>query len=116
MKSSLILAVVLSSLFAVGTASAAAGGYSLADRHVKAGVKCDSCHGKNMAVKAPGIAQCATCHDPMKMAEKTKEMKPANPHNSPHWETNLDCTLCHAGHAQPQNYCAQCHAFNFKVP
>ena len=116
MKPSLILAVILSGLFAFGTASAATNAPSLADRHVKAGVKCDSCHGKGMAVKAPGLEQCAACHDPKQMAEKTKGMKLANPHNSPHWETNLDCTLCHSGHAAPQNYCAQCHAFKFRVP
>ncbi|WP_418545649.1 cytochrome c3 family protein [Parasutterella excrementihominis] len=42
-------------------------------------------------------------------------MKPQNPHVSPHYGNKLDCTLCHLQHAAPENYCAQCHSFDFKV-
>ncbi len=33
------------------------------------------------------------------------------PHTSPHYGTELDCTLCHKQHAKNENYCNQCHKF-----
>ena len=60
--------------------------------------------------------QCVKCHDPKKLAEKTKDVKPTNPHDSPHYHQNLECTLCHVGHEKSEIYCNQCHKFNFKMP
>jgi len=43
-------------------------------------------------------------------------VKPSNPHTSPHYGMSLDCNLCHHQHAKSENYCSQCHKFDFKVP
>ena len=67
-------------------------------------------------IETPEKEQCAACHDPVKLAEKTKGVKPANPHDSPHYHTGLECTLCHVAHDKPENYCNQCHKFDFRVP
>lgn len=85
------------------------------DRHVAKGIKCEACHEANKEIESPNIEQCRTCHDPVKLSEKTSAVKPQNPHNSPHYNTELDCVLCHVQHDQPENYCAQCHTFDFRV-
>lgn len=87
-----------------------------AERHVKKGVPCTSCHGISQEIAYPGIDQCKTCHNPDELAKKTALVKPKNPHTSPHYGTTLDCSLCHVQHAQTEDYCAQCHNFGFKVP
>lgn len=46
------------------------------NRHVKLGISCEMCHGKDNAVPYPTIEQCKNCHDPKQVAEKTKEVKP----------------------------------------
>lgn len=86
-----------------------------ADRHAKAGVQCAACHGAKNEITTPSIEQCRQCHDPAQVAEKTKNIKPQNPHVSPHYKNELDCALCHLQHDKPENYCDQCHKFNFKV-
>ena len=60
--------------------------------------------------------QCIVCHDPNAVAAKTANVKPQNPHVSPHYGKDLDCVLCHVQHGQTENYCEQCHNFGFKVP
>ena len=50
------------------------------------------------------------------LVEKTKNVKPVNPHVSPHYGKTLECTNCHLMHQESENYCNQCHEFNFKVP
>ncbi|WP_350338312.1 cytochrome c3 family protein [Turicimonas muris] len=51
------------------------------------------------------------CHDKGGLISKTKALEP-NPHDAPH---NGDCVLCHVQHETPENYCAQCHKFDYKV-
>ena len=87
-----------------------------ADKHLAAGMKCESCHGPDKKIETPDMNQCVKCHDPKKLAEKTKNVKPTNPHDSPHYHQNLECTLCHVGHEKSEIYCNQCHKFNFKMP
>jgi hypothetical protein len=94
---------------------AAAEGNMGADRHLAKGIKCEMCHGAKNEVAFPNIDQCTKCHDPKQVAEKTKDVKPQNPHQSPHYGNTLDCALCHLQHSKPENYCAQCHSFDFKV-
>ena len=103
-------------LLAFAAEGALAEGKNLADRHVAAGMKCESCHGPGKKIETPEKEQCIACHDPVKLAEKTKDVKPSNPHNSPHYQTGLECTLCLVEHDKPENYCNQCHKFDFKVP
>lgn len=86
-------------------------------QHQLAAVNCVKCHGKTKTPEALTMEQCVACHGPTaKLAEKTKNVKPSNPHTSPHYGTELDCNLCHKQHAKSENYCAQCHKFDFKTP
>jgi hypothetical protein len=84
--------------------------------HNLAGVTCEKCHGKGKKPKPLEMKQCITCHDPGKLVEKTAKVKPENPHTSPHYGNSLDCNLCHHQHEKSENYCNQCHKFDFIVP
>lgn len=84
-----------------------------ADRHVAKGVTCNSCHGEDLKnPKLPDDATCTQCHNKDALAEKTKDLPGANPHKAPH---NGECINCHLQHEPPENYCAQCHKFDFNV-
>lgn len=83
-----------------------------ADRHAAHGVKCESCHGPDKANPAyPDEQTCLKCHNRDDVAARTKQLDP-NPHKAPH---NGDCTLCHLQHEPEENYCAQCHQFNWDM-
>ena len=112
------LAASLALLLAAGSASAAdQGGKFLADRHAAKGVQCASCHGPDAKnPQEPTLATCTQCHPTKALVEKTKDVKPTNPHTSPHYRDQLDCTNCHHGHEAPEVFCDQCHQFGFKVP
>ncbi len=85
--------------------------------HQLIGVNCEKCHGKSKKQEALTMEKCVACHgSTAKLAEKTKNVKPSNPHTSPHYGTELDCNLCHHQHAKSENYCAQCHKFAYKTP
>lgn len=85
--------------------------------HQWSGVTCAGCHGKAKKKEALKMEKCVSCHgNTDRLAEKTAGVKPENPHTSPHYGTSLDCNLCHHQHAKSENYCFQCHNFNFKVP
>lgn len=85
--------------------------------HGLSGVNCDGCHGKADKPQALAMAQCVSCHgSTAKLAEKTANVKPENPHFSHHYGTDLECNMCHHQHAKSENYCNQCHSFGFKVP
>lgn len=110
-----VLLVLFSILTFCGTAASAE--HFGADRHAAAGVKCSACHGSDAAnPKMPTIETCMQCHDLKKLVAKTESVKPTNPHFSPHYQDQLDCTNCHLQHGPTENYCDQCHQFNFKVP
>lgn len=85
-----------------------------ADRHLKAGVACQNCHGSDLKKpKEPSDKECLKCHEREKIIEKTKGIHPTvNPHNPPH---NGECILCHAQHSEPQENCGECHKYSFKV-
>ncbi len=92
-------------------------GEKLADQHVLLGMKCESCHGPDMKnPQEPATEVCTGCHNTESLVEKTKGIKPANPHVSPHYGKELDCANCHFMHQQSEDFCGQCHEFNFKVP
>lgn len=92
-------------------------GPHLADQHVKAGVTCQTCHGKDLKnVQVPETGLCVGCHNVDELVKRTQNLKPTNPHMSPHYGKTLDCTNCHYMHSDSEDYCAQCHQFNFKVP
>lgn len=50
------------------------------------------------------------------LTASTAGVKPTNPHNSPHYGKHADCNLCHHQHEKSENYCTQCHKFDFKLP
>jgi hypothetical protein len=80
------------------------------DKHIKAGLDCDNCHGavKVAAGAEVGMAKCLSCHGPYeKLAKRTEELIP-NPHANPHYG-DLDCNMCHHGHRVDENYCDSCH-------
>lgn len=99
----------------IGCAYAADGAKMGADRHVSRGVTCQNCHGNDMSKPAyPDRNTCFQCHEEKGLINKTKNLKPTNPHSAPH---NNECTLCHMQHEKPVNYCETCHQFyTFKVP
>ncbi len=79
-------------------------------------ITCQMCHGKAKKPEAVKMKQCATCHDADKLAAQTAQVKPENPHTSPHYGTSLDCNVCHHQHEKSGNFCSQCHKFDFVVP
>lgn len=85
--------------------------------HALRGITCEKCHGKVKNYKPVEMSKCVSCHgDPAKLAQRTANVKPENPHKSPHYGTSADCNLCHRQHAKSENLCAQCHKFNYTVP
>jgi Cytochrome c3 len=85
--------------------------------HTLRGIQCVQCHGQVKKPEPVEMAQCVSCHGATaKLAEKTAKVKPQNPHESPHYGTEADCNLCHHQHAKSENFCSQCHKFDFVVP
>ena len=73
-----------------GTASA---GEKLAEQHIAKGLQCQTCHGPDMKnPQMPEMATCTGCHNVDQLVEKTKNVKPVNPHVSPHYGKTLECT------------------------
>jgi hypothetical protein len=93
-----------------------AGKFPASHIHDLNGVSCTKCHGKTKTPQAVKVKQCVTCHDPERLKEKTAKIKPENPHTSPHYGTGLDCNVCHHQHTKSENFCSQCHKFEFVVP
>ena len=106
------LALILASACLIFGTTASAADFG-ADRHVARGLECASCHGPDMKnPETPDENTCLKCHNRDQIAEKTNSRLNPNPHKAPH---NGDCTLCHLQHEPEENYCAQCHKFEFKV-
>lgn len=105
-----LLAAAAALLFAA-TASAA----GVADHHTKMGLDCKSCHGPDGKDEVT-TQTCTQCHQLDALVASTKDVKPTNPHVSPHYGNELDCNSCHMGHQESENFCNQCHQFDFKVP
>ena len=84
--------------------------------HRLAGMGCQKCHGKTKKPQEVEMKQCVTCHNMDAVTERTAKVKPQNPHESPHYGKSLDCNLCHHAHTKSENYCNQCHKFDFVVP
>lgn len=81
--------------------------------HKDAGLKCNSCH-TSKPFEAVEAEQCLTCHELPK--QKTDYHGAPDKHDSPHYGTSLECENCHAEHEASENYCNNCHEFDFKVP
>ena len=88
MRNSLLVSCLVSFLLGAGCMCAQAAGF--ADAHTSKGVPCEACH--------------------------VSKVKPQNPHTSPHYQNKLECNNCHVGHEPSENFCGQCHNFEYKVP
>ena len=88
-----------------------------ADLHKAKGVSCADCHGNAKKKTFVTAERCLGCHGPAAdLVKKTAAVKPENPHDSPHWGAQMDCTVCHHQHEKTVNWCNHCHAYGFKVP
>lgn len=84
--------------------------------HLLRGINCAKCHEKGKKQEDVSMDTCVTCHNADRLVEKTAKVKPENPHTSPHYGNTLDCNACHHQHKKSEDFCAQCHKFNFTVP
>jgi len=89
--------------------------------HGKANVFCGGCHGSEIPKEGDTVAnrRCLACHGPAeKLATRSApgDFPDRNPHKSHLGE--IDCTVCHKGHAESKVYCLDCHKlFKFgKIP
>jgi hypothetical protein len=109
--------VLLLALLPLVAAAAGPTGGLTADRHKAAGTSCADCHGKTKKPALVEADKCLTCHGPADaLVKKTAVVKPENPHASPHWGTQIECSVCHRQHEKTVDWCAHCHNYGFKVP
>ena len=87
----------------------------LSHTHLLNGVVCRDCHAEIDPAGYVDKGICMTCHRPQDLVIATRDVRPANPHDS-HYGPELDCDLCHHVHASSENFCNQCHAFDFTIP
>lgn len=99
-------------LFLVPTAGAQIP--NLADRHGTKGITCEACHKTQKPEPFAEVpaSQCNLCHPQQGIVEKYASLKDRNPHKNHLGE--VDCNICHKGHAPSTVYCDQCHS-NFKL-
>jgi hypothetical protein len=97
-------------------AMALTGKLPLSHVHQLGGVTCATCHANPKKPEAVKSAKCLTCHSGETIFAATANVKPTNPHGSPHYGKESDCNLCHHQHEKAENYCSNCHKFEFKVP
>ncbi|MGO8833639.1 MAG: cytochrome c3 family protein [Roseiarcus sp.] len=87
----------------------------LIDKHIAAGLACDSCHATT-PFQAASTTTCLSCHGVTfdKLAAMTASDSP-NPHQS--HQGDVPCASCHHVHVASENFCSQCHSeFDLKVP
>ena len=88
-----------------------------ADLHKAKGVSCEGCHGTAEPKSFVPADRCLACHGGRsELVKKTAAIKPENPHDSPHWGSRMECSVCHRQHEKTVDWCSHCHAFNFRVP
>ncbi len=87
------------------------------------GENCELCHGVKNPTAPANTKYCANCHgtpkdvsDLWEKLHKDDKDHTINPHNSPHWGTDMPCDMCHREHEKSQFYCKTCHHFEYKVP
>ena len=87
----------------------------LSHTHRLNGISCADCHGERTPPQKIGSKACGVCHDIVNLVEQTKTVAEANPHDS-HYGSELTCNLCHHIHSKSENFCRECHDFQFIVP
>ncbi|MGL4448912.1 MAG: cytochrome c3 family protein [Shewanella sp.] len=110
------LTIMLSLALSLFAGSAFAAEQLLDQTHMDKGLKCTSCHQGDTREAVP-MLKCVKCHNTTKLAAKTEDFKPTNPHNNRHFSTETDCAKCHHVHQKSENYCQGCHlTFDFVTP
>ena len=98
MKKAALSIALMAGLFLISQTA----GATLADLHLKAGVK-----------DVPDTAVCEGCHPRDKLVAQTAKMKPTNPHDNHLGIT--DCNECHSVHEDKKSIpCDECHKFKFE--
>lgn len=91
-------------------------GLTLVHHHLINGITCLDCHESREDPHEPPTEKCLSCHGtPDEVAAKTAKMDP-DPHNSPHYGTEQECSLCHHQHEPSENFCSSCHEWKLDVP
>ena len=86
---------------------------TMKSHHKNAGLNCADCHISKPFEAAP-MEQCLTCHE---LPQKRQDYHGApDKHDSPHYGVELECENCHAEHETSENFCNNCHEFEFNVP
>jgi hypothetical protein len=101
---------------AKGSPTTLKGKLPLSHVHQLSGAACSKCHADPKQPEPVAFAECLTCHSAENVSAATAEIKPTDPHSSPHFGKSADCNLCHHQHEKSENYCSQCHNFKFDVP
>lgn len=84
--------------------------------HQLSGIGCADCHENPEAAGPLSTGECLVCHGNAATVAKMTEKQNPNPHNSIHYGLYLNCDLCHYVHMKSENFCNQCHGFDFIVP
>ncbi|MEA4884735.1 MAG: cytochrome c3 family protein [Clostridia bacterium] len=104
----LMVLLVTAFVLAMGAVALAKNGLpSTADVHGQMGLECAACHGTGK----PGDVSmdvCLECHGSYEELAKATSGTGMNPHDS-HY-IDLECSLCHHGHTDNEDFCAVCHA------
>ena len=79
-----------------------------------ASMTCASCHDEEdptQGVAAVSNDKCLACHGSYEeVAARTADVgEDLNPHDSFHYDQQLDCTTCHKTHSESVNLCMSCH-------
>lgn len=110
---------VLFVILGIGTILAAGTGLA-ADNHQKKmkahhqGNSCEECHGVQNPDKPADDQGCLECHDSGQHVAQLTAGLEYNPHDSPHYGTEVDCTACHREHSPSEVMCYECHLFRFR--
>ena len=115
MLKSTLAALMTAAALALCATSVSAAGQFTADRHVAAGMKCETCHKNGMPAPGARVTKdtCKGCHNPADLAKKTEKLDP-NPHYN--HLGDVSCVECHKGHQPSTLMCNDCHKFILKTP
>jgi len=100
-------------LLAVCFSSQALAAPEMKSHHKNNSLSCEDCHTMSPA-EAVSMDQCLLCHE---LADGKDDYHGApDKHDSPHYGPELECENCHHEHSPSENFCADCHNFEFNVP
>lgn len=115
MQKAFIRAAVLAAALSFATTLSAAEPKAVLPEVHKA-FECATCHGADSPVNIPDNQACLACHGPMEQLVEATSKYALNPHQSPHWGTDVPCGTCHKQHEKPTVQCAACHGNqNYRV-